>query len=482
MILETFRDILVDLEQCGKLIRVKKTIDPSWEVGCLVKWMFQAVAEQNRQGLWFENVADYNLPIVVGAVGASTDIYARILGVAEPDEINPTWEGALLNAVAPLTVDSGACQENILLNDGVQMDRLPIPTWTPGKDSGLYLTAPVVTTNAHTRRQNIGVYRTRVRDSRSVVANLSSGRQGFLNTCTWTDQGMRAPIAWIIGAHPIIQYAATANLPWGHDEIEVAGGVLQKPVQLVKARSIELLVPADCEIVIEGEIYPGETDVEGPFGEFTGFMAPVAQKPVAHITAITHRNNPIYCAMASQMPPSESTIVQSLTNAGVVQKMLRHDLSEHTVQDVYIDQTFGGLLAHAIIAMKPLYPGHAKKVARMVADCTPIKRVTVVDPDVDIRDPSHVEWAMNSRFNPSRDTEIIQDVFFPMGMDPSIRIKEGESEPGSKIVIDATETIDAGPFSLPPKDRMAAALISWRDAGLPEFSIPKRGRLRIERS
>jgi UbiD family decarboxylase len=149
---------------------------------------------------------------------------------------------------------------------------------------------------------------------------------------------------------------------------------------------------------------------------------------------------------------------------------------------VYIDQTFGGLMAHAVIAMTPRYPGHAKRVGGMVADCTPIKRITVVDPDVDIRDSSHVEWAMNSRFDPAGDTEIIRDVFSPMGMDPSIRVKDGTSDPGSKVVIDATQTIDLGLFSLPAKDKMTAALNSWREAGLPEFSIPKRARLRIERS
>jgi 4-hydroxy-3-polyprenylbenzoate decarboxylase len=481
MMRETLRDVLVNLEQHGKLIRVFKSVDIGWEVACLVKWMFQAVEEPNRRGLWFENIAGHNIPVVVGALGVSAEVYAHIIGVV-PEEINATWERALLNPVAPLKVTDGPCQETVLLKDQVRLDCLPIPTWTPGKDIGPYITTTVVTSNAHTRRQNIGFYRTRVRDANSVVSNLNPGRQGFLNACTWTEQGMSAPIAWVIGAHPVVQYAASANLPWGLDEIEVAGGVLGKPVELVKATSIDLLVPADAEIVIEGEIYPGETDVEGPFGEFAGYMGPVAHKPVAHITAITHRKNPIYCAMTSQMPPSESTIVQSLTNAGVVQKMLRHDLGEYTVQDVYIDQTFGGLMAHAVIAMTPRYPGHAKRVGRMVADCTPLKRITVVNPDVDIRDSSHVEWAMNSRFDPAQDTEIIRDVFFPMGMDPSIRVKDGTSHPGSKVVIDATQTIDVGLFSLPAKDKMIAALNSWREAGLPEFSIPKRARLRIERS
>ena len=134
MICETLRDVLVHLEQRGKLIRIAKALDVNWEVACLVKWMFQAVAERDRQGLWFENVAGHDIPVVIGALGASTEVYAQILGVA-PDEINATWERALLDPVAPLIVQEGACQEAILLNHEVRLDRLPIPTWTPGKTS-----------------------------------------------------------------------------------------------------------------------------------------------------------------------------------------------------------------------------------------------------------------------------------------------------------------------------------------------------------
>src|SRR5262249_11270322 len=166
----------------------------------------------------------------------------HILGVV-PEEINATWERALLNPVAPLKVTDGPCQETVLLKDQVRLDRLPIPTWTPGKDIGPYLTTTVVTSNAHTRRQNIGFYRTRMRDENSVVSNLNPGRQGFLNACTWTEQGMSAPIAWVIGAHPVVQYAATADLPWGMDEIEVAGGVLGKSGGGAEEASHDILSP-----------------------------------------------------------------------------------------------------------------------------------------------------------------------------------------------------------------------------------------------
>ena len=478
---ETLREVLAVLEQRGRVRRVAKQVDVGWEPACFVKWAFQAMPERDRFGFWFENVAGHAMPVVTGALGSSTEAYAIALG-AEPDDINATWERALCHPIAPRTVASGPCQETVLVDGAARLDRLPIPTWTPGKDIGPYITTIVVTAHAETGRQNMGFYRTRVRDARSVVANLSPGRQGLLNARTWHARGKAAPIAWVIGAPPLVQFAATANLPWGADEIEVAGALQGKPIELVKAKTVDLLVPALAEIVIEGEVHPGETDTEGPFGEFAGYMGPVSQKPVARITAITHRRNPIYYGVASQMPPSESTIVQSLTNAGVLMKLLRHDLGEHTVSDAHIDLNFGGLLAHAIVAMEPRYPGHAKKVGRMVADCTPIKRVTVVDPDIDLRDPVHVEWAMNSRYDPARDTVIIDDVFFPMGMDPSVRIRDGKTEQGSKVVIDATQSIDSGTFSLPPKDFMTKALTSWNDAGLPAFEIPRRARLRIDRS
>ncbi|MEJ0070854.1 MAG: hypothetical protein WDO24_21360 [Pseudomonadota bacterium] len=132
--------------------------------------------------------------------------------------------------------------------------------------------------------------------------------------------------------------------------------------------------------------------------------------------------------------------------------------------------------------MTPRVPGHGKRIGRLVCDLTPLKRVTLVDADVDIRDPVHVEWALNSCFDPARDTEIIRDVFVPLHMDPSVRVADGRSDLGSKLVLDATQKFDSGSFSLPPTAIMLQALETWRAAGLPAFTIPKRARLRIDRS
>lgn len=475
------KDFLDEIERRGFLRKISRTVDRTWEPACLAKWMFQAIPNDERFGLFFESVAGSEIPLVTGALGASTFTYAAALEVA-PDEINDRIVKALLDPIDPRVVDSAPCHEVVREGDDASLNDLPIPTWTPGKDAAPYLTTIVVTRDANTGVQNMGVYRTQVLDGRRVVINLAPGRQGARCVKSYLDKGLPAPIAWIIAAEPLVHIATVANLPIGSDEMRFAGGLSGAPIDIVKARTIDLMVPANAEIVIEGEILPGEVANEGPFGEFAGFMGPIQQRPVARIKAITHREAPIFYGLTSQMPPSESTVMQSLTNAGVILKQLRHDLGEVAVRDVYVDLTFGGLLGHGIVAITPAYPGHGKRVGRIVADITPLKRVTVVDDDIDIRDPVHIEWALNSRFNPVRDTVVIDDIFYPLYMDPSVRGTDARVNAGSKIILDATQKIDAGSFSLPPRDTMMRALDLWKDLGLPEFKIPKRARLRIEKS
>ena len=316
----------------------------------------------------------------------------------------------------------------------------------------------------------MGVYRTMLRDDHSVVVNLTPGRQGTRNARTWTDRGKKAPIAWVIASEPAVHLATVANLPYGKDEMDFAGGLKGEPIELVRARTVELLVPANSEIIIEGEISPGEMADEGPFGEFAGVMGPVEKRPVAHIKAITHRRDPLFYGYTSQMPPSESTTIQSLMNAGVILQMMRDQVGDHAVQDVWIDQTFGGVLAHAIVAITPQVPGHGKRVGRTIADITPVKRITVVDADVDIRDPSHVDWALNARFSPQRDTVIIDDVYVPLQIDPSVRDARGNVTQGSKIILDATQKIELG--------TVLAAAEGHDDEGLRRLEGMRAARIR----
>ncbi len=467
------REYLSSLEANGKLRRIQKTVDRTWELACLGRWMFQALPEEDRFGLFFEQVKGYDIPVMTAVLGASRYTYALALET-EPDQINDKWVQALLNPIPPRLVDAGPCQEVVLLEDDVDLDALPIPVWTPAKDAAPYITSITISRDHDTGIQNAGVYRAMVRDRGHLAVLLAPGRHGTLCYESYVNKGKPAPFAWVIGAEPVVHFSAVANLLYGVDELTIAGGLKGEPLGVVKAKTVDLMVPANAEFIIEGEFWPEEFDQEGPFGEFAGYMGPVTQKPVAKITAITHRRDPIYYGYISQMPPSESTIIQSLSNSGLIVKMLRNDLGHITVKDAHIDLTFGGLLAHGIVSMKPLYPGHAKQVGRLVAGMTPLKRVTVVDDDIDIRDPMHIDWAMNSRFNPLRDTIIIDNVSISAVLDPSIRVRNGEAEMGSKLVIDATEEQKTGIFSFPPTDLMMKALDVWKEIGLPDFKIPKR--------
>lgn len=472
----TLRSYLEVAEQHGRLRRITATVDPTWEPGCLVKWVFQGLPMHERFGLRFDQVAGSPFPLVTGALGASTDSYAQAMGVT-PGQINARWEEALQAPLPPVTVDNAPCQEVVLTGDAVDLGLLPIPVWTPTADPAPYITTCVVNRHAGTGVQNMGVYRTQVRDSQSVVVNLAPGRQGRACAQTYLDEGKPAPIAWVIGPSPAVYLAAVTNLPMGTDEITVAGALQGAPVELVRAKTSDLLVPACAEIIIEGEVLPATEAAEGPFGESAGYMSDVENKPIARITAITHRRDAIYYGLASQMPPSESTTLQSLSNAGMILHKLRHEQGERTVNDVWIDLMFGGGAAHGIISMRPTHRGHAGDVGRYVAQHTSLKRVTVVDDDLDIRNRTDLDWAMSSHFDPVRDTEILTG--FPASMDHSVIPDADGRKLGSKLVIDATRKTPMEAFSLPPTRLMEKAMATWQTAGLPEITPSERLRRRL---
>jgi UbiD family decarboxylase len=476
MSIRDLREFLDRAEQRGLLRRVSTRVDPQWEPGCLVKWVFQGLPMERRFGLRFDCVGGSAFPLVTGALGASVEAYALALGVA-PEAINDHWERALLAPRAPVLVTAAPCQEVIRRGREADLGALPIPVWTPGRDAAPYVTTCVVNRDAGTGVQNMGVYRTMVGGPQHVVVNLAPGRQG--RACAETDwaAGRPAPIAWVIGAEPVVYLAAVANLPAGRDEVTVAGGLKGEPIELVRCVTNGLLVPARAEIVIEGELVPGEMAREGPFGESAGYMSDVAPCPVARITAITHRRDAIYYGLASQMPPSESTTLQSLSNAALIRAQLRHDHGEPTVRDCWIDLMFGGGAAHAVVSLRPTRPHHAREVGRLLAHTTPLKRITLVDEDIDVRDRTDLDWVMSSHVDPARDVEILGG--FPAAMDHAVTPDPQGRKSGSKLIVDATRSLDTGPFSLPPRPLMERALETWRTAGWPEFECPERLRRRL---
>ncbi|MBI2821067.1 MAG: UbiD family decarboxylase [Acidobacteria bacterium] len=463
---DDMRSLIAVLESHGRLHRVKKEVDPAWEIACMARWVYQGLAEEKRFGLLFERVKGSRIPVATALIGASREGYALAMGTT-PERIHEVWLRAMRQPVAPRTVESGPVHEVVIPREKVDLSYLPVPMWTPGKDRRPCITACIITRDRETGVQNMGTYRCQVQSKNIITLNTNPGRQAYQNYESYSSRGESTPVAVAICCEPAIHLATSAALPKGVDEMTVAGGLKGAPIETVRGRTVDLLVPAHAEIVLEGELHPTGRMTEDPFGEFAGYMGDTGLRPFFEVTCITHRRDPIYYGYISQYPPSESTMIQGQANECVIHKMLVDDWGETTVSDVAFNQTHGGLLGQVVIQMKPMYPGHAKKVGRMVAEMTHLKTIIVVDRDIDIRYQQHLDMVINSRVNPARDVVIIRD--FYIIYDPS-------SEDGvtSKMVIDATQKGPHPDISLPPKDLLWKAYESWKEAGLPFFDLPAR--------
>ncbi|MCZ6767951.1 MAG: UbiD family decarboxylase [Acidobacteria bacterium] len=461
----SMREFIDELEAHGKLQRVSKQVDPSWEVSCMARWVYQGLPMEERFGLLFENVKGSSMTVATPLIGASREVYALALGTT-PDQIHEVWLEALRQPIAPKEVQSAPVQEVVVGREEVDLANLPVPIWTPGKDRKACITALVITKDCDKGVQNMGTYRCQVQSKTRVTLNTNPGRQAYENYQTYALKGKPAPVAVAICCEPAVHLATAGALPKGIDEITVAGGFKGAPIEMVRAKTSDLLVPAQAEIVVEGELHPTGRMMEESFGEFAGYMGPIGERPFFDVQCITHRKDPIYYGYISQHPPSESTLIQGQANECVIHKLLVDDWAEPTVLDVAMNQTHGGLLGQVVVQMNPTYPGHAKRVGRLVAEMGVFfKTVMVVNSDIDIRHQQHLDWMMNSRVNPARDLVIIKDIY--QIYDPS-----AENGIGSKLVIDATEIGPQPDLSLPPKDLLYKAYESWKEAGLPAFDIP----------
>ncbi len=290
-----------------------------------------------------------------------------------------------------------------------------------------------------------------------------------------------------VGVEPAIGLSSVAKVPYGVCELDVAGGLRGEPVEVVRAETVDLLVPARAEIVIEGYVDPLERMEEGPFGEFTGYMAHKGQRNVFTVTCITHRERPLYHAYTSQIPPSESSMIRGQAFSSILWKELVWDLKEPGIRDLVLTES-SGYQSHVVVSMTPFYPGHAQKVGLILANLRPNvgKFVTVVDADIDIRDPFAVDWALNYRVNPERDIYIIPNsAASPLDPSTTIDITELSDKPkgarrSSKVVIDATIKFETPEIALAPLEYFEQVFATWEEIGLPPIELPRRVKLLLE--
>lgn len=487
------REYLVALEAAGKLRRIKKSINKDTELMPLVRWQFRGLPEDDRTGFLFENVTDskgrtYNGSVAVAILGGSRDIYAMGM-MARREEISHKWLSALQSPINPILVSDGPCKEEIhkgdtILEHGGIME-FPIPISTVGFDPTPFFTAPTWhTKDPETGTRNVGTYRGMVK---GPLKSSIAGRAPHL-TIHWRkckERGKHLEAAIVLGAVPAVGLCSTAGVPYGVDELAVAGGMMGEPIQLVKCETIDMEVPAYAEIVLEGEMTTDYMESEGPFGEYTGYMSERGPKPVFHVKCITHRKNPVFHAFISQMPPSESSILRGLASEGNFLRFLKIDCGLPGVLDVAFLEA-GGAAMICVIQMKKTWtpqPNHAEvwqALAAAVAKNGGFPKMAIaVDEDIDPRDPESVLWALSFRHQPHRDMKIIEgrvSSLDPSSAPPTAPHAErlfptsGAGHRGcSAVLIDATNKWPNLPISLPKEQYMLHAKDLWEELGLPKL-------------
>jgi len=476
-----FREHLKALEERGKLVRIKREINKDTELMPLVRWQFRGLDERDRKAFMFENVVDskgkrYQMPVTVGTLAATTEIYG-IGMMCDPEQIHERWTQAQMHPKEPVKVTSAVSQEMVRqgkdLHNGYGLDMIPVPISTPGFDNAPYLTsANWITKDAETGIYNIGNYRSQIKAADRAGGFFVSQHMGqHWRKCKAKGKPLEACIA--IGVVPCIAYAATAKIPYDFDEYRLAGGLAGEPIEVVQAKTVDLLVPASAEIIIEGTIPTDTIEPEGPFGEYPGYMGHRSVSPFLEVSCITHRQGAIYTALMSQFPPSESSKIKHTGTEKIIYKFLRHDSGNAAVIDVALhDEVSGSGQAYCVIKMKNATKAEAWRALNASAGFTGsyAKVCVAVDDDVDIRDPAMINWAICYSCIPAEDVAIAQGKM--PGLDPSTYPPGSESDgkrPGhtSALLINAVRPWPYTPVSLPKKEFMERSKQIWEELELP---------------
>lgn len=472
------------LSSKGYLNRIHQPINKDTELHPLVRLQFRGLEEKERKGWLFTNVTDvtgksYDIPVALAVMAPNRSVYALGMGVRSPEEIVAKWAEAQSHPIPPRVVPTAPCQEIVVdgqaLLDAGGLGMLPTPISTPGFDCAPFLSSGHwVTKDPETGDFNFGTYRGEVK-SATRLGLFAFGYQDI--TQHWSKaRAMGKPLeaAIVIGCTPNLSYCSTARLTV--PEYPVAGGIAGEAVELVRCKTVDLLVPAHSEIVIEGLISTEEIEPEGPFGEFTGYMAARAPDKFMTVTCITRRRDAIFQAFLSQFPPSESSVLRGVALEGLFHKLLTVDHKMKGIIEVALPDAAG---SHGVCVIRMnrkergLKPLEALRVIADLPRAAP-KILIAVDEDIDPRDADAIHWALSYRMQPHRDIDI-RETKISTGLDfslaPPAHRDEVESVKASALLIDATRKWDYPPTSLPKKEFMERAQSIWQGLGLPSLKL-----------
>ncbi len=474
-----FHDHLQSLDARGLLRRIRQPINKDTELHPLVRWQFRGgIPEPERKAFLFEHVVDvsghrYDIPVVVGALAANREIYRLGMNDCPLEEINGRWSRAIANPIAPRVVERAPCQEIVVEGDALDrqwhgLDGLPVPISTPGWDVGPYLSAPhFITRDPDTGIQNAGNYRGQVKGRRRLGMNPSLElRPGIYEH--WQKhraRGERLPCAVVVGTPPIVSFAAVQKVPEALDELAVAGGLVGSPLNVVRARTVDLLVPAEAEIVIEGYIDTQWLEPEAPFGESHGHVNLQEYNAFMEVTAITRRRDAVFVSMISQVTPSESSLIKRVAYETLYLDHLRNALAIKGVKRVSMHEPLTNLRKVVVVQFERGVP--QTEIWRALNGVSSLQRpvgkfVIAVDEDIDPENTDALLWALSYRMKPHLDMQMV--LHKDPGHGPHSHVAGAED---SALLFNATLKEDFPPVSLPKREFMEHARELWNELGLP---------------
>jgi 4-hydroxy-3-polyprenylbenzoate decarboxylase len=419
MLCNDLRDFIELLEEKKELVRIRTEVDPVLEITEIT----DRISKQGGPALFFEKVKGSRFPVVINLFGSFKRM-SWALGVDDFNSINRRFSSLLkadaatgfiqkleilqelyrIGTAKPKEVKSAPSQE-IVETDTLSLLDYPVLKCWPD-DGGRFITLPlVITKDPESGKQNMGMYRMQVFDEKTTGMHWHTHHDGAVNFRKAAKLGKKLEVAVAIGGDPVTIYSATAPLPYGIEELFFAGFLRGKPVEVVKAKTVDLLVPARAEIILEGYVEKGDERIEGPFGDHTGYYSIADKYPLFHVTCITRRKDPIYPATIVGKPPMEDCYMGKAT-----ERMFLPFIKMQMPEIVDINLPMEGVFHNcALISIKKSFPMHARKVISAVWGMGQMmftKFIVVFDEDVDVQNTSVAAWKTFNNVDPARDIMI----------------------------------------------------------------------------
>lgn len=446
------QEFIAALDAAGELTRHTEKVSPEIEISKITDE--ESKKPDGGKALLFENVWDgdkQSFPIATNLFGSKKRM-AMALGLKSLDEAGDEI-GELVNTTPPRSMQdffelakkalpltrimprrakgSAPCQEVVKQGKDIDLSEIPVLKCWP-HDGGRFVTLPLVfTKSADGKKRNVGMYRLQIFDRNTTGMHWHVHKDGSHFFKEYSEFKMRMPVAVAIGADPATVYAATAPMPRGIDEMILAGFFRKKGVPMAKCVTQDLEVPADAEFVLEGYVDCDERRLEGPFGDHTGYYSLADMYPVFHLTAITHKKKPVYCATLVGPPPMEDCYMAKATER-IFLPLLKSVMPE--IQDYFLpwEGVFHNIV---IVSIEKEYPAHAQKLISGLwgqGQMSFCKCIVVVDRDVNPSDLPRIWKLFVEQFDPS------EDIFFSHGVLDVLDHSAPKAFMGSKIGIDLT--------------------------------------------